>query len=67
MVCKWRVAYMVTMESLIEEIKEYNPTTDESLIRRAYAIAEEAHDGQMCIRDSLYWDAAPFGICCKHK
>ncbi len=50
MVCKWRVDYMVTMESLIEEIKEYNPTTDESLIRRAYAIAEEAHDGQR--RDS---------------
>ena len=54
MVCKWRVAYMVTMESLIEEIKEYNPTTDESLIRRAYAIAEEPHDGHKRVSGEEY-------------
>ncbi len=34
------------VEELAGEIRSYNPKTDEELIRRAYAFAEEKHKGQ---------------------
>lgn len=34
------------LEQLIERIKSYHPGTDEALIRRAYAYADQAHEGQ---------------------
>lgn len=34
------------IDELIQKIKEYNPTTDEELIRKAYELAFEAHKDQ---------------------
>lgn len=34
------------LEKLIANIKKYNPSCDEALIRRAFAYADEAHQGQ---------------------
>ncbi|MDD7592942.1 MAG: bifunctional (p)ppGpp synthetase/guanosine-3',5'-bis(diphosphate) 3'-pyrophosphohydrolase [Peptoniphilaceae bacterium] len=36
----------MTIETLIDKIKSYHPTTDEALIRRAYHAASVAHEGQ---------------------
>ena len=36
----------ITADSLIQLVREYNPNTNESLIRKAYAYGETMHDGQ---------------------
>ena len=36
----------MTIDQLISAIKAYHPSTDEALIRRAYHLAESAHEGQ---------------------
>lgn len=36
----------MTIDQLINAIKAYHPSTDEALIRRAYHLAESAHEGQ---------------------
>ena len=38
---------MITVEQIIEEIKSYNPTCDQGLIRKAYDYGLKAHCGQM--------------------
>ena len=36
----------MTIDQLIDAVKAYHPSTDEALIRRAYACAAAAHEGQ---------------------
>lgn len=36
----------ITIDTLITNIKKYNPDTNEQLIRKAYEVAEKAHEGQ---------------------
>ena len=40
----------VTIEQIIDQVKEYNPTSNSELIYAAYQMAEEAHHEQK--RDS---------------
>lgn len=36
----------ITIDTLIDNIKKYNPNTNEQLIRKAYEVAAKAHEGQ---------------------
>ena len=36
----------LTIDKLIEEVKKYNPNSDEYLLRRCYEFAKKAHEGQ---------------------
>lgn len=36
----------ITIDTLIDNIKKYNPDTNEQLIRKAYEVASKAHEGQ---------------------
>ncbi len=38
---------MIDVEDLIALVRNYNPRTDEDLIRRAYAYGQKMHDGQL--------------------
>ncbi|MCC7203162.1 MAG: bifunctional (p)ppGpp synthetase/guanosine-3',5'-bis(diphosphate) 3'-pyrophosphohydrolase [Nitrospirae bacterium] len=38
---------MPNAEQLIQKVLEYNPQADAALLRRAYAFAEKAHEGQL--------------------
>ncbi len=38
---------MIDVEDLLDLVRNYNPKTDEALIREAYAFGEAAHEGQV--------------------
>ena len=44
----------VTIESVIEKVKRYNPKADLELIRRAYDFAAKVHEGQMRLSGEPY-------------
>ena len=45
---------MSDLETLIEQVKSYDPHADVELIRKAYAFAEKAHEGQMRLSGDPY-------------
>ncbi|HEY8362834.1 MAG TPA: HD domain-containing protein, partial [Tissierellaceae bacterium] len=45
---------MVTLDSLVERIKSYNPSANLELVKRAYEFAKKAHDGQHRVSGELY-------------
>ena len=44
----------VTIESIIEAVKEYEPTADTQKIQRAYDLASSAHKGQTRVSGEEY-------------
>lgn len=44
----------MTLDDVIEKLKNYNPNADLSLLRRAYDFAEQAHEGQTRISGEAY-------------
>ena len=44
----------VTIEGIIEAVKEYQPHADIDLIQRAYELAESAHRGQTRVSGEAY-------------
>ncbi|MDO8586839.1 MAG: bifunctional (p)ppGpp synthetase/guanosine-3',5'-bis(diphosphate) 3'-pyrophosphohydrolase [Armatimonadota bacterium] len=45
---------MATIDEIVEQVRNYNPHADVELIRRAYACAEKAHEGQMRLTGDPY-------------
>ena len=46
---------MIDADDLIALVRNYNPKTDEDLIRRAYEYGREMHEGQFRHSGEPYW------------
>ena len=51
-------------EELIRSIRKYHPSTDISMIKKAYQIASKAHEGQKKVWGTLYYSSA---VCGDHS
>ena len=38
---------MKSVETLIDQINSYNPSTDQQLVRYSYALAQQMHEGKL--------------------
>ena len=52
---------MIDVDALLKRISEYNPRSDQELIRKAYAYGERMHDGQFRRSGEPYF-THPFAV-----